>query len=87
MKNPLENYKDQKVCIIGLGYVGLTLALSMAEVGFVVQGVEVRDEVIDSLNSFRAHFYEPGTTKNLLLKTKDFYIQKIFQAISMPQYM
>ena len=41
MKNPLENYKDQKVCIIGLGYVGLTLALSMAEVGFVVQGVEV----------------------------------------------
>jgi len=71
MKNPLENYKDQKVCIIGLGYVGLTLALSMAEVGFVVQGVEVRDEVIDSLNSYRAHFYEPGMNERIFRVIKN----------------
>ena len=71
MKNPLENYKDQKVCIIGLGYVGLTLALSMAEVGFVVQGVEVRDEVIDSLNSYRAHFYEPGMNERIFRVIKE----------------
>ena len=29
-----ETFADKKVCIIGLGYVGLTLAAVMAEVGF-----------------------------------------------------
>ena len=31
-----DNFKDKNICIVGLGYVGLTLAISMAEVGFNV---------------------------------------------------
>ncbi len=39
-------FPDRTVCVIGLGYVGLTLAVVMARVGFEVRGVEIRDEVL-----------------------------------------
>ena len=29
-----EGFRDQSVCVVGLGYVGLTLATVMADVGF-----------------------------------------------------
>ncbi len=64
-QNPVRHSKDQRICIVGLGYVGLTLAVSMAEVGFTVQGVEVRDEVIKKLDCKKAHFYEPGLDNRL----------------------
>ena len=53
------DFTDRTVCIIGLGYVGLTLAVSMAEVGFRVIGVERRPEVVTNLVAGRPHFYEP----------------------------
>ena len=37
------------VCIIGLGYVGLTLALSMADSGIRVLGVDSKKETVSSL--------------------------------------
>jgi UDP-N-acetyl-D-mannosaminuronic acid dehydrogenase len=51
--------QDQKICILGLGYVGLTLAVAMADAGFRVHGIERRQEVVDLLNEGRAHFWEP----------------------------
>ncbi len=40
---PIPNeFRDRTVCILGLGFVGLTLAAAMAEVGFNVVGVEIR---------------------------------------------
>ena len=35
-----SSFNDSNVCIIGLGYVGLTLAVAMADVGIKVHGVE-----------------------------------------------
>lgn len=52
--------RDPAVCIIGLGYVGLTLAAVMADVGFEVWGVERRSEVVQALNAGEAHFFERG---------------------------
>lgn len=56
---------DNRVCILGLGYVGLTLAVAMADVGFDVLGVEIRDEVIEKLKQKKAHFFEPGLDERL----------------------
>lgn len=53
------NFPDRTVCIVGLGYVGLTLAVAMAQVGFRVVGVERRPEVAAELLEGRPHFYEP----------------------------
>lgn len=58
-KIPLD-YSDRSVCVLGLGYVGLTLATAMADVGFDVIGVEIRDHVLDLLKRGEPHFYEPG---------------------------
>lgn len=55
-----QGLKDQSVCILGLGYVGLTLATVMAGLGFSVTGIEVRPDVLRGLQQGRPHFFEPG---------------------------
>lgn len=60
-----DDYLDRKVCIMGLGYVGLTMATVMADVGFEVLGVEIRDDVLEKLGRGEAHFYEPGLANQL----------------------
>ena len=59
MAVPLD-YPDKRICVIGLGYVGLTLAATMAEIGFDVHGVEIRDDVREGLEHGEPHFFEPG---------------------------
>lgn len=49
-----------KAGIIGLGYVGLTLAITAAECGVDVYGIEISDHIKKCLSENRAHFYEPG---------------------------
>jgi UDP-N-acetyl-D-mannosaminuronic acid dehydrogenase len=49
-----------RVGIIGMGYVGLTLAAALADKGFEVHGVEVQQTVLDSLRRGRPHIFEPG---------------------------
>lgn len=61
----MRHVKDRRVCVMGLGYVGLTLSVAMANVGFEVLGVEIRDEALKLLNQGRAHFYEPGLDDRL----------------------
>lgn len=56
----LEVFADRKVCILGLGYVGLTLAVAMAHKGFHVHGIEVRKDVLNLLRKGAPHFHEPG---------------------------
>ncbi len=55
-----ESFGDGEVCIVGLGYVGLTLAVAMAEAGFSVTGVEIMPEIVASVRSGKAHFAEYG---------------------------
>jgi len=61
----LKSFDDKSVCILGLGYVGLTLAIVMADVGFNVHGVEVREDVLEKLSKGTPHFHEPGLSVKL----------------------
>ena len=69
-----DSYKDSRVCIIGLGYVGLTLAVAMTDVGFEVSGVEINPTVLQTLGEGRAHFSEIGLDSKLAeqIETKRF---------------
>lgn len=49
-----------RIGIIGLGYVGLTLAIAAADNGVDVYGVEVDQHIKDCLKENHAHFFEPG---------------------------
>jgi UDP-N-acetyl-D-mannosaminuronic acid dehydrogenase len=48
------------VGIVGLGYVGLTLATVLAEAGNTVIGVEKRPDIVELTNSGTPHFTETG---------------------------
>ena len=56
---------DYDVAVIGLGYVGLTLAVALADTGFRVLGVERRQDVVDSINGGAPHFSENGLPEML----------------------
>ena len=60
-----SNFPDSRVCIVGLGYVGLTLAVAMADSGFHVHGVEVRADVLAGLAEGKPHFWEPRLKEKL----------------------
>ncbi|WP_433289828.1 nucleotide sugar dehydrogenase [Pseudonocardia sp. CA-142604] len=61
MTEPTGDY----VAVIGLGYVGLPLALSLARSGRRVVGVDVDPEVRAALAAGRPRFVEPGVTELL----------------------
>ncbi|MBC7987524.1 MAG: nucleotide sugar dehydrogenase, partial [Sphingomonadaceae bacterium] len=47
------------VSVVGLGYIGLPTAATLASVGVTVKGVDISSRVVDELNEGRAHFSEP----------------------------
>ena len=53
------------VAVVGLGYVGLTLAVALADTGFRVLGVERRHDVVDLTNRGVPHFSETGLPEML----------------------
>ncbi|GIO53020.1 UDP-N-acetyl-D-mannosamine dehydrogenase [Paenibacillus cineris] len=48
-----------KVCVIGLGYIGLPTASLLAIKGFDVHGVDVNRQTIDLINQGEVHIVEP----------------------------
>jgi len=56
-----------KVCVIGLGHIGLPTALVLSEAGYQVHGVDVNDQTVSALGKGEATIVEPGIDE--LLKT------------------
>lgn len=50
----------QKVCILGLGYIGLPTASTFATHGLKVHGMDINPRVIETLQNGRLHIHEPG---------------------------
>jgi len=49
----------KKVCVVGLGYIGLPTAALLAHHGYDVHGVDVIQEVVDTINEGKIHIVEP----------------------------
>ena len=51
---------DQKpaVCVVGLGYIGLPTAAIIARAGCMVQGIDVSEKVVDTINRGQIHIEE-----------------------------
>ncbi|MBZ5750846.1 nucleotide sugar dehydrogenase [Metabacillus rhizolycopersici] len=54
-----------KLVTIGLGYIGLPTSIMFAKHGVDVIGVDVQQEVVDSLNHGKIHIEEPGLQEAL----------------------
>lgn len=61
----VHNIRQRRVTVVGLGYVGLTLSVVLAENGFNVIGYDINSELVAKLKRKEPPFFEAGL-KNLL---------------------
>ena len=52
--------KFEKICVLGLGYIGLPTASTFATHGIKVVGFDNNPQVVERLNAGELHIYEPG---------------------------
>ena len=51
--------KQKTVCVMGLGYIGLPTASVLATKGYDVIGIDIKKEVVETINNGRVHIVEP----------------------------
>ena len=82
----LESMISQKTdrnVVVGLGYVGLTLAVSLAETGRKVYGIDSDELKISDLAKGKSHILEPGIEKILNSRiNKNLFVSQHFIDIS-----
>ncbi len=55
----MKKKSDLTVCVLGLGYIGLPTASVLATKGFRVFGMDVRPDVVETINRGEIHIEEP----------------------------
>jgi UDP-N-acetyl-D-glucosamine dehydrogenase len=80
LKERIKN-KTARVGVLGLGYVGLPLAVEFARAGFEVTGIDVQQGKVDSFNSGRSYIkdvpdevFGPLVSSGKLKATTDFAV-------------
>ena len=82
---------NNKINVIGLGYIGLPTALTMANAGFSVIGTDYNTELVNTLNKGKVTYEEKGldelfksaiNTKNIVFTTE--YASVKYYIISVP---
>ena len=81
--------KSARVAVIGIGYVGLPLAVTFAEAGLTVIGIDPDQRKVDSVNRGESYILDisneqlaPLVRKGLVSATTDFSTVKDVQAVS-----
>ncbi|TSC85014.1 MAG: UDP-glucose/GDP-mannose dehydrogenase [Parcubacteria group bacterium Gr01-1014_13] len=72
--------ESKKICVVGLGYVGLTLSVVLAEKGFQVYGITKSEELAEQLRNGKPHFHEKG----LEVLLKKFVNKNLFISATIP---
>ena len=48
-----------RICVVGLGYIGLPTAAVLGSRGYKIHGVEINPAAVETINSGKAHIVEP----------------------------
>jgi UDP-N-acetyl-D-glucosamine dehydrogenase len=82
LEQRLEN-RTARLAVIGLGYVGLPLAVELAQAGYEVHGIDIDDKRVKLLNQGRSYIQDVPTAdvtalvrQKRLLATTDFSVLK-----------
>jgi|SaaInlStandDraft_4_1057021.scaffolds.fasta_scaffold10966_2 UDP-N-acetyl-D-mannosaminuronic acid dehydrogenase len=65
-----KQISQNKVVVFGMGYVGITLAVSLANRGHKVLGIDTNKSIVNSLNTGDSHVLEPGLSDILAANLK-----------------
>ena len=83
------NNRSAKIGVIGLGYVGLPLAMEFVNAGYNVAGIDIDKKKIDSLNDGENYINDvndgdlkSAVKKGLFKATNDFSVVKKLDAVS-----
>lgn len=76
--------KNNQVCIMGMGYVGLTLSVVLAEVDYDVWGVDIDEEIVKKLNRGEPHFFERNLAVRLKHQLKEKKLHFVTKAPRIP---
>ena len=81
--------KDTRFCVIGLGYVGLPLAVEVANVGIKVTGIEIDPVKVEKINRGENYIgdvkddeLKAAVEKGLIIATTDFAVIKDMDVVS-----
>lgn len=74
--------KKANIAVIGLGYVGLPLALSIADASFNVYGLDISQEKIEALLNGRSYVSDAGDEAIKRLVNKKFFPKTDFTILS-----
>jgi UDP-N-acetyl-D-mannosaminuronic acid dehydrogenase len=83
----------EKICLLGLGYIGLPTASLFATHGYKVVGVDINESIVKTVNEGKAPFDEQGlleslqnaiSSKNFIAKTKVEYADVFLIAVPTP---
>ena len=55
----MKSIPDRKICVVGLGYIGLPTAAVLGSRGYKGHGVEINPAAVETINSGKAHIVEP----------------------------
>ena len=69
----MQNFKE-KICVMGLGYIGLPTAALLACNGYKVIGVDTNPNIVSNLNKGAVHIVEPDL---------DLYVKKAVESKSL----
>lgn len=61
----IDPIKNRSIAILGMGYVGLTLGVVLADRGFRVYGYDIDQGLVDRLGRAEPPFYEKGLERHL----------------------
>ena len=64
-----------EVVMIGLGYIGLPTAALIASNGVKVHGVDINQEVVDTINAGKIHIVEPSLDTAVAKSVKDGFLK------------
>lgn len=72
----------KKVCVVGLGYIGLPTAIVAAQAGLKVVGIDIKEDTVDCINRCCPIIKEPEIVQKLqeALATERFYATTIYEA-------
>ena len=62
---------SQKICVLGLGYIGLPTAALLANKGYDVHGVDVIQSTVDTINRGEIHIVEPELDNYVKIAVKN----------------
>jgi UDP-N-acetyl-D-mannosaminuronic acid dehydrogenase len=84
---------SKKICVVGLGYIGLPTSALLANNGYEVYGVDIDKNAVDTINQGKIHIVEPDLdkyvknaveSKNLIASTTPNYADVFIIAVPTP---